>query len=307
MKSAARYLIGIVLLVIGLSHYSYADSSGSAGTVQDCVIATHEVALEGGVLYYNRAGQGSPVVLLHGLFAQKEQWNALLCLLAAAGYTAIAPDLPGFGKSTDFPLSDYRLEHQADRVQQLLDALGIHAFNLAGSSMGGAIAALYVQRYPRQVLSLAFIGSPLGIAEWSPAIKEAIYQGVNPFIPVDTAQFDLEMRLLFVHPPAIPDTIKESLITDYVERNRHYQQVWNIVNLYDTLLDHRWRIRVPVLILWGENDQIFTVDGAEQLRSRIPGSQAVRLPDTGHLPMLENPVATAAHYLRFLKTAVRSN
>lgn len=304
MRSAACYLVGIFLLVIGLNNYSYADS---AGAVQDCAIATHEVALEGGVLYYNQAGQGSPVVLLHGLFAQKEQWNALLCLLAAAGYTAIAPDLPGFGKSADFPLIDYRLEHQADRVQQLMDTLGVDSFDLAGSSMGGAIAALYVQRYPRQVRTLAFIGSPLGITEWSPAVKAAIYQGVNPFIPVDTAQFDLEMRLLFVNPPAIPDTVKEALIKDYVERNRHYQQVWNIVNLYDTLLNHRQRIRVPVLILWGENDQIFTVDSAEQLRSRIPGSQTVRLPNTGHLPMLEDPVATAARYLRFLRTSVRSD
>lgn len=65
-------------------------------------IATHEVALDGGVLYYNRAGEGPLVVLLHGLFAQKEQWDALLCLLSAAGYTAIAPDLPGYGKKHRF-------------------------------------------------------------------------------------------------------------------------------------------------------------------------------------------------------------
>ncbi len=298
MRIVAGGLITIVLLLFGLGGYGYADNLGNT---QHCDIATHEVALDGGVLYYNRAGEGPLVVLLHGLFAQKEQWDALLCLLSAAGYTAIAPDLPGYGKSTDFPLADYQLEHQADRIQQLMEALGIHSFDLAGSSMGGAIAALYVQRYPLSVRSLAFIGSPLGVVDWSPAVKAAIYQGVNPFIPINAAQFDLEMRLLLVNPPAIPAEVKEALIKDYVERNRHYQQVWDIVNLYDTLLYQRRRIRVPTLILWGENDQIFTVDSADQLRSRIPRSQRVRLPNAGHLPMLENAVETAAIYIRFLR------
>jgi pimeloyl-ACP methyl ester carboxylesterase len=302
MRSTARNLIAIFLLIFGLSSTGYADSSGTA---QSCAIATHEVALEGGVLYYNEVGQGPAVVLLHGLFAQKEQWNALLCELSAAGYTAIAPDLPGYGKSTDFPLADYQLEQQAERLRQWLDALGIYSVDLAGSSMGGAIAALYVQRYPQSVRTLAFIGSPLGVVEWSPTVKAAIYQGINPFIPVDIAQFDLEMRLLLVNPPVIPDAVKAALVKEYVERNRHYQQVWNIVNLYDTLLYHRRHIRVPTLILWGESDQIFTIAGIEQLHSRIPRSQRVILPNVGHLPMLENPIETAAYYVHFLKTGYR--
>lgn len=299
IRVMTRNLIGAILLLFGLIGYGYADNPGDA---RNCDIATHEVALDGGVLYYNQAGQGPHALLLHGLFAQKEQWSAMLCLLSAAGYTAIAPDLPGYGKSADFPLADYQLENQTDRIRQLMEALGVHSFNLAGSSMGGAIAALYVQRYPQQVRSLAFIGSPLGVADWGQPVKEAIHQGVNPFIPVDIGQFDLEMRLLFVNPPAIPDAVKEALVKDYVERNRHYQQVWDIVNLYDTLLDRRLRIRIPTLILWGDKDQIFAVDGADRLQFRIPRSKQVRLPNAGHLLLLENAIETAAIYVHFLKT-----
>lgn len=108
MKTTFRYWI-FALLLLGLAGYSHADNPGST---QECAIATQQIALDGGVLHYNRAGAGSPILLLHGLFAQKEQWNSLLCLLSAAGYTAIAPDLPGYGQSVDFPLADYRLEHQ---------------------------------------------------------------------------------------------------------------------------------------------------------------------------------------------------
>jgi pimeloyl-ACP methyl ester carboxylesterase len=294
-----RNLTCMILLFFGLIGYGYADNPNPT---QSCEIATRQVALDGGVLYYNQAGQGVPVLLLHGLFAQKEQWNSVLCLIAAAGYAAIAPDLPGYGKSIDFPLADYKLDNQVERLRQFMETLGISRFDIAGSSMGGAIAAFYVERYPRQIRTLAFIGSPLGAVEWGKAVKNAIYQGINPFIPITVPQFDLEMSLLFVKPPTIPDPVKEALVKDYTDRNRHYQQVWDIVNLYDTLLDRRLRIRTPTLILWGKEDRIFATDGADQLRFHIPRSRLVRLPNAGHLPQLENPSETAAIYRDFLKS-----
>ena len=298
MHIICRTLFLIALLFSGLLSQAYADPRSPTS----CTIASNAITLDGGTLYYSAAGNGPQVLLLHGLFAQKEQWNEMLCRLAAAGYTALAPDLPGYGKSVDFPLGDYALEQQVLRLRQFLDALGTARIDLAGNSMGGAIAALYAQRYPQQVRTLAFIGSPLGATDWSLQVKEAIYQGINPFIPIDHAQLDLELRLLFVSPPNVPDTVKDALIRDYVERNRHYQQVWDIVNLYDTLLAVPLRLRLPTLILWGQKDAIFAVQGAERLRARLPRSTLVRLPNAGHLPHLENPEETATVYLGFLKS-----
>ncbi|MDS4026156.1 MAG: alpha/beta hydrolase [Candidatus Contendobacter sp.] len=299
MRTKTRYLLLVlILLLLGPSGYGRADHPSS-----DCNITSHEVALDGGVLYYNTAGTTGPrVLLLHGLFAQKEQWNGVLCLLSSAGYAAMAPDLPGYGQSIDFPLVDYRLENQVERLRQFVDALGIATFDLAGSSMGGAIAALYVRHYPRQVRTLAFIGSPLGIVGWGPRVREAIYQGINPFIPIDIAQFDLEMGLLFVNPPSIPEPVKAALVKDYVERNRHYQQVWDIVNLYDTMLEDGPPIWIPTLVLWGADDRIFAVEGLDRLSYRFPRGKRVKLPGTGHLPLLENPEATTGIYLDFLRT-----
>ena len=298
MKINLDSLLFTLLLLLGLAGYSRADTpSGS------CAIASHDIALDGGVLYYNRAGAGPSILLLHGLFASKEQWDGLLCLLAASGYTAIAPDLPGYGQSVDFPVSDYPLENQVARLRQFMDHLGIVTADLAGNSMGGAIAALYLQQYPQQIRTLAFIGPPLGIAEWSPQVQAAIHQGVNPFIPVDAAQLDLELSLLFVNPPSLPEEIKQAMLKDYVERNRHYQQVWTIVSLYDAVLEPlRFWLQAPTLILWGENDQIFAIDGATLLRQRFPRGRLVRLPNAGHLPHLENAKETAAIYLDFLRT-----
>ena len=189
-----------------------------------CDFTRGQAAVDGGNMVYNRYGQGPAILLLHGLFADKEQWHGLACALAAAGYSAIVPDLPGYGQSTGFPLPDYRLEAQANLLHQLMQGLGIARHDIAGSSMGGAIAAIYTRVYPRAVRSLAFIGSPLGIIEWSPEVQAAITEGVNPFIPIDVAQFDMEMRLLFVTPLDIPVPAREMAVQQYVTRNWCYQR-----------------------------------------------------------------------------------
>ena len=127
-------------------------------------------------------------------------------------------------------------------------------------------------------------------------------RGIHPFIPINMPQFDLEMSLLFINPPSISEPVKAALVKDYVERNRHDQQVWNIVNLYDTVLYPPRRSRIPTLILWGKQDPIFAVEGADRLHRRFPRGKRVRLPKAGHLPLLENAKETAEVDLDFLRT-----
>ena len=274
---------------------------GSASAAPTCDIATGQAGIDTGRIAYSQAGHGPPVLLLHGLFAQKEQWHELLCRLAVGGRTAIAPDLPGYGQSAEFPLEDYRLERQAVLLRQFMNTLGYRVYAVAGSSMGGTIAALMAQQFPREVSSVAFIGSPLGVVKWGPGVREAIFRGINPFIPVDTTQFDLEMGLLFVNPPPIPLSVKENLVKDYVARRRHYQQVWDIVNLYDDRLrDSDW-LRKPTLIVWGRQDHIFSIEGAKRLKNRLPRGQLRTLPDAGHLLLMENAETVAAWYQQFLR------
>ena len=271
-----------------------------------CSISDSTLDLDGGTIHYSRSGQGSPVLLLHGLFAQKEQWHAVLCALAGQGYDAIAPDLPGFGQSTGFDVAAYDLGAQAERLRGFADGLKIGAFDLVGNSMGGTIAAIYAERFPKDVKHLAFIGPPLGVIAWGPRVRQAIEGGINPFIPVDRTQFDLEMGILFDTPPEVPAEIRDTLIESYTKYNRHYQQVWDIVNLFDTALDKRpldrpLDARIPVLILWGEADAVYPVEGAATLQELLPGSRLVKLPRAGHLPMVERPAETASHLIAFLR------
>ncbi len=221
------------------------------------------------------------MVLVHGLFADKEQWSGLACRLAGKGYSVVAADLPGYGKSTGFSLDEYRLEREVENLRALTETLGLTQVDIAGNSMGGAIAALYAKAYPRQVRSLAFLGSPLGIEGWADGVKEAIYSGVNPFIPVSQAQFDTELGLLFVTPPPIPPAARKGIIARYIARQAHYTQVWNIVNLYADVLLKMQLPQIPALIVWGDSDRVFGVSGALILQRAIPASRRYELQNGG--------------------------
>ena len=292
--------LAVLLLLTGLL-FSFSSRPAKA----ECDFSQATVNVGGGEIHYDRAGIGQPVILLHGLFAQKEQWQDVLCSLAAAGFDTIALDLPGFGQSEKYPVTVYDLNRQVELLDNFIEVLEIDELNLAGNSMGGAIAALYAEHFPGKVRQLAFVGPPLGLVPWGPRVRQAIIEGVNPFIPTDSAQFELEMALLFAHPPKVADEVRNSLVSDYVTQNHHYQQVWDIINLFNTVLQDSpggpLLRKTPALILWGASDAIYPVGGAKPLHQRLHNSWLVSLPETGHLPMMEKPVETGKLLIQFLR------
>ena len=276
-------------------------ASGAGAQTAPCQPVAAQAVMPGGSVHYLQTGDGPRVVLLHGLFAQKEQWIPFMCLVAANGYAVIAPDLPGFGQSVGFSIQDYQLGNQVELLHALVAGLGITEFNLAGNSMGGAIAGLYQRRYPQEVRSLAFIGAPLGVVDWGPRLASAMAKGINPFIPVTPEQFDLELHLLFYEPPAVPAETVASLVNGYKVNHDFYLAVFNVVAGYIRALADAGAGSVRALALWGDEDGIFDVSGLGKLSALYPGLVARRLARTGHLPMVEHPEDTAKSYVEFLR------
>lgn len=294
---------------IFLKHYFFAylvffSSVGIASESVNgaCHIEVKTIPVGVGSIEYLSVGKGAPILLLHGLFAQKEQWSDLACQLSKAGHLVIAPDLPGYGKSLNFPIVDYKLENQVTILHRFSSLLQIPRMDIAGSSMGGAIASMYAQTYPSQIRTLAFIGAPLGVSGWSTQIKNAIYQGVNPFIPISADQLNLEMQLLFFKPPVLSEINKQELISNYQKFNRHYQQVWDIVNLYLYQIDKNPQSLLPTLIIWGREDGVFDVMDMPRLQHKYPNNQSTIINDASHLLMLEKSKEVTSLYLHFLKS-----
>ena len=294
-KISLRYCVLAALFYFSITLTHGEVSAGS------CNIEVKTSAVGNGSIEYLQVGKGLPILLLHGLFAQKEQWSEMACYLSRAGYWVIAPDLPGYGKSVHFPIVDYKLENQVGILYQFTGVLNIQKFDIAGSSMGGAIASMYARTHSQQIRSLAFIGAPLGVSGWSTQVKSALYQGINPFIPTSLDQLNLEMQLLFYKPPVLSEAIQQGLISDYQKQYRHYQQVWDIVNLYLYEIDKNSPSPIPALILWGKEDGIFESINMRRLEQKYPKNRHLIVKDASHLLMLEKPAEVADTYIRFLK------
>ena len=139
----------------------------------------------------------TPLVLLHGIFAEKDHWVDFARPLTGQ-YRVIAPDFPGFGESTRLEDQPYDYAAHIQRLGALLDALGIEKAHLAGNSMGGTIAALFALQHPERVASVSFIGAPHGIRSPKPSTMDRLIDaGQRPLVAHDAAAFRAMMDLVF--------------------------------------------------------------------------------------------------------------
>jgi pimeloyl-ACP methyl ester carboxylesterase len=257
-------------------------------------VGTHEI-------HYLAGGQGETVLLLHGIFAEKDQWNDFARRLTRR-YQVIVPDLPGFGASTRLANEPYDYAAQVERLEDFIDALDLRELHLAGSSMGGTLAALLALRRPQQVRSVAFIGAPHGLrSERASAMDRLISQGRAPLVPRSRAEFGEMLALLFERRPFLPYPILHSARRQAVALAESNLRLWQ-EQLQDRYLLQRrlGELCTRLAVYWGERDQLFDVSGMETLRRLLPHACAHVLPGVGHLPMMEAPGEVARRYAGFL-------
>ena len=123
---------------------------------------THHLAHANGVrIHYVRAGEGEPVILLHGWPQTWYMWRKVIPLLGGQ-YTLIAPDLRGFGESSR-PLAGYDKRSVAEDIWHLGESLGLGGAHLVGHDLGGATAYAYASAHRRAVKSLVVLDVPITI------------------------------------------------------------------------------------------------------------------------------------------------
>lgn len=270
----------------------------SAKTVR---IAGHEVHyLDSGAT--PPGNDGLPVILLHGIFAEKDHWADFARPLTATR-RVIAPDLPGFGESTRDEALPYDYAAHTRRLRELMDAWGIEKAHLAGNSMGGTIAALLAMEHPERVASVALIGAPHGIrSSRASRMDRLIDAGQRPLIAHDAAAFEAMMALVFEKRPFLPYPILHASEQDALRNAASNARLWDAQLKDRYLLQQRLAagLAQPTLVLWGERDRVFDLSGSQALQSLVPGALIELLPGIGHLPMMEAPGDTARRYTEFL-------
>ena len=309
---AAVAILGAFVLAVCL-WMSFAPPAEVAATLLDLErgrsgFEVKELTIPGFRIEYMEAGQGQPLVLLHGIAADKDHWTRVAPYLTPR-FRVIAIDLPGFGES-DKPMDrHYTGRDQVGYLHEIAGALGLTSFHLGGNSMGGMISMRYAVAYPNEVKSLWLL-APAGVG---PGPGGEVFAKLKPGdrVPMfarSVEELDATLALVASKPPYIPGAVKRVLAdraaADFPLHTKIFHEVneeWAAVPLEKAVSG----LQTPTRIVWGEEDRLLPVANAEQLHAILPRSSVLRLPGIGHIPMLEAPEVVAEDYLAFVASTPR--
>jgi pimeloyl-ACP methyl ester carboxylesterase len=269
----------------------------------------HTARIDGRRLNYVDIGTGpeTPVILVHGLGGQWQNWLENLPRIAQER-RVIAPDLPGFGLS-EMPREDISISGYARCVEALRERLGIERVNLVGNSMGGFIAAEVAIQFAPGVERLVLV-SAAGLT--GPNVYRAPVMTGGRVAAALTAVTAARHRAMARRP--ISRHLALLLVARHPARLRA-EVAWEALmkgagkpGFHDALrasLEYDFRDRLPeigcpTLIVWGEKDAVLPLRDAHEFERLIPDSRKVVLPDTGHVPQLERPEAFNRTLLEFV-------
>jgi epoxide hydrolase 4 len=256
-------------------------------------------------------GSGPPVLLLHGFPEFWYSWRQQLEALAAAGFTAVAPDLRGYGLS-DKPagVDSYRIERLGGDVVGLIRALGGRA-HVVGHDWGGAIAWWVAAAHPDRCDRLVTINGPHGGALLRAAASPAqllrswyILFFQLPYLPERMVLAPGFVRRTLRHHAAGDETFTEEDLARYEEALHRPGAAAAAINYYRAALRHLPLLPAPVtrpaLVVWGERDRSLGPEVLRQLTGAARDVRVERLPDAGHFAHQDRPAEVNRLLVEFL-------
>ncbi|MCL6271164.1 alpha/beta hydrolase [Sansalvadorimonas sp. 2012CJ34-2] len=249
--------------------------------------------------------EGETILMVHGFSAHKDNW-LLLSDRLSDDFHIIAIDLAGHGDSSSGPELDYSIPKQVDRVNDILNALKPGKVHYMGNSMGGAIGLFFADQYPQHLKSLTLIDNA-GIESPTPSEYFLLLEkGQNPLIPRKPGDFDVLVNFVMSDVPFMPWPIPAVLERKSLQRTAINEQIFaDMMKSREEIGSPEYvrnvleDIRVPTLVIWGEEDRVLDVSSIEIMEAHIPNMQAVILPGIGHVPMMESPKQVAEAFRNF--------
>ena len=263
------------------------------------------VTVDGRVWPYLEGGDpAKPLLLLvHGFAGDKDNWSMIAPYLTR-DYHVIAPDLPGFGENERNPALAYDIAAQTARFKAFADALGLQRPHLSGNSMGGWIALRYALDYPDALASLTLLNNAGVLGEHESDLqKQAANEDYNPLVIANLDDADRLVAMVVHKPPHIPARLKPALYGDALKYRDQLDHIFWIIATEGRdhpLNDRLGEVKVPTQIIWGRHDRLLDVSCVPVLEAGIAGSESHIFEHVGHVPMIEDPKATAAVMKGFL-------
>jgi pimeloyl-ACP methyl ester carboxylesterase len=260
-----------------------------------------EIDLHGHNVVYRIAGNGPPLVLIHGMVNSSRHWRAVAERLSER-HTVIAPDLIGHGDSAT-PRGDYSLGAHATVIRDLLSALGIERATIAGHSLGGGVAMVFFWQFPERVERLALISSGGLGPEVSPLLRSAALPGVRALIGAAANRGVMALlRAGGVQTRAVHRALRP--LETRGAREAFVQTLRAVIDIRGQRVGANDRLYLlggmPTLIVWGGRDRTIPIAHGRAAHEAVPHSRFVLLPEAAHFPHLEDPTGLAAALEEFI-------
>jgi 3-oxoadipate enol-lactonase len=261
------------------------------------------IVVDGLQLHYTQEGQGTDLVLLHGLGGNLHDWDTVAPELSRY-HRVFRLDMRGFGES-DKPPGPYSPQIFARDLAGLVRTCGITRTHVVGISMGGVIAQRFTLDYPEFVRSLTLISTSSEVGPQSQAAWEKTAAVIEERGFSANAEF-AERIFAPGFGKAHPAEVKA--MTERTARNdpRAYAAAARAIGFYNWTaeLSH---IRVPTLILQGREDKLTPPGGSVKMSRGIARSRLLMIPDCGHVAPVEKPEVFLHAVLSFLAGVDFSN
>lgn len=276
---------------------------------------THHEAAVGDVrLHWVQAGEGPPVLLLHGFPEFWWEWRHQLPALARMGFRAVAPDLRGYNLSEKpSGVGAYRVERLVDDVRGLIRHLGVDRAHVVGHDWGGVVAWWLAMIAPERIDRLVVINAPHPLAfrralrrpeqvlrSWYAA---AFQLPVLPEAAFRANGFALLERV-FRAPSVRPGAFTDEDIRRYREAAARPGAISAMIHYYRAAARYpappACTITAPTLLVWGEEDQALSLRLTEGLEAWVPGIRVERIPGVSHWVPAEAPDRVNALLAGFL-------
>jgi pimeloyl-ACP methyl ester carboxylesterase len=256
--------------------------------------------VDGCSIAYREAGQGAPLILLHGFLCDSRCWSRQLAGLLDQ-FRVVAWDAPGAGSSSD-PPETFTTSSYARCLAGFLDTIGIASAHIVGLSWGGILAQEFYRLYPERVRCLVLADTYAG---WKGSLPEPVWRDrlASCLRDADGPPDALVAKFL---PGLFTDGVPQEIRKEMSLIVSEFHPVgFRLMSMSAAEVDTREllpNLHAPTLLLWGDDDRRSPMHVAKQLHAAIPAAELAIIPNAGHVSNMEQPGAFNAQVRRFCRS-----
>jgi pimeloyl-ACP methyl ester carboxylesterase len=256
------------------------------------------------VIHADITGEGSPVLLIHGLAGSHHDWDMLVPILVEEGYKTYCPDLLGHGDSAKPDIPEiYTVDNLYQIIIDWIDHVGIDKpFYLVGHSLGGHISLLLAAKRPELISKMILVAPFYSLKQIPRLARTALEYPEISEKAISMSKAQLVYSIITVAEPLIgkyPSEVRWQTANDYVcasPATMRFPATAHDLSHY--LAD----IHIPTLVIWGKNDLVLSPNQFPSMVEKMPNASAVAISGSGHEPHLTEHNKFNEILLNFLRT-----